>query len=403
MATTPNQHNFHFPDYSDSPDVPKDISLLAKDIADYIDANPGPEGPAGPITDLEVGTVSTVPSTTPASVTITGTAPSKTINFVLPRGVDGIIGGDGPSNVLTVGTVSLGNAGTTPIVTITGTSPSQVINFTIPKGDTGAQGPAGPTGPAGPASATLALGSVSTGAAGSNVVITNSGTTSAAVFNFTIPRGDTGATGAAGPAGADGLDGAPGANANLDPIDTRISLQIPNSASTGVNSTWYPLSSSIYSIGKDASDGGTIRKWKDGWFSGQLNAATVVLTGAISASAFNTVSDRNLKKDIQDSDLGLDFINSLNPVKYKYITGAIFEGPAPDGGIIQTKVPGVRTHYGLIAQEVKEAIDAAGIEDFGGWLEQEDETQALRYEQFISPLIKAVQELTARVKYLEEQ
>jgi hypothetical protein len=348
MATTPNQHDFHFPDYTDSPDVPKDISLLAKDIADYIDANPGPEGPAGPVTDLEVGTVSTVPSTTPASVTITGTAPSKTINFVLPRGVDGIIGGDGPSNVLTVGTVSLGDAGTTPIVTITGTSPSQVISFTIPKGDTGDQGPVGP-------------------------------------------------------AGADGLDGADGANANLDPIDTRISLQIPNSPSTGVNSSWYPLSSSIYSIGKDASDGGSIRKWKDGWFSGQVNAATASLTGAISASAFNTVSDRNLKKDIEDSDLGLEFINSLNPVKYKYITGGIFEGPSPDGGIIKTTVPGARTHYGLIAQEVKEAIDSAGVEDFGGWVEQEDETQALRYDQFISPLIKAVQELTARVKYLEEQ
>lgn len=44
--------------------------------------------------------------------------------------------------------------------------------------------------------ATISVGSVTTGAAGSSVVITNSGTTSAAVFNFTIPRGDTGASGA---------------------------------------------------------------------------------------------------------------------------------------------------------------------------------------------------------------
>jgi hypothetical protein len=52
-------------------------------------------------------------------------------------------------------------------------------------GAVGAQGPAG-------TAATIAVGTVTTGAAGTSVVITNSGTSSAAVFNFTIPRGDTG-------------------------------------------------------------------------------------------------------------------------------------------------------------------------------------------------------------------
>lgn len=43
--------------------------------------------------------------------------------------------------------------------------------------------------------ASLTLGSVSTGAAGTSVIITNSGTTQDAVFNFTIPRGDKGESG----------------------------------------------------------------------------------------------------------------------------------------------------------------------------------------------------------------
>lgn len=51
------------------------------------------------------------------------------------------------------------------------------------------------------AAATIALGTVATGAAGSSVIITNSGTSGAAVFNFTIPRGNTGATGPTGPMG----------------------------------------------------------------------------------------------------------------------------------------------------------------------------------------------------------
>lgn len=46
--------------------------------------------------------------------------------------------------------------------------------------------------------ATIQLGTVSTGEAGTDVIITNSGTENAAIFNFTIPRGDAGQDGAAG-------------------------------------------------------------------------------------------------------------------------------------------------------------------------------------------------------------
>lgn len=47
--------------------------------------------------------------------------------------------------------------------------------------------------------ATVTLGTVATGAPGTPVIITNTGVTaSAALFNFTIPRGDVGATGATG-------------------------------------------------------------------------------------------------------------------------------------------------------------------------------------------------------------
>jgi hypothetical protein len=94
-------------------------------------------------------------------------------------------------------------------------STTKLITFGIPQGATGATGPTGPTGPQGSTgpqgpAATIALGTVTTGAAGSNVVITNSGTSGAAIFNFTIPRGETGATGATGPQGAQGPQGIQG-------------------------------------------------------------------------------------------------------------------------------------------------------------------------------------------------
>jgi hypothetical protein len=73
-------------------------------------------------------------------------------------------------------------------------------------GADGADGAAGADGADG-AAATITVGSTGTGAPGSSAAVVNSGTTSAAVLDFTIPRGDTGA---AGTAGADGADGLPG-------------------------------------------------------------------------------------------------------------------------------------------------------------------------------------------------
>lgn len=67
----------------------------------------------------------------------------------------------------------------------------------------GPQGPAGPDGPQGPtgAAATATAGTTTTGLPGSSASVVNAGTTSAAVFNFTIPRGDQGPSGPVGPAG----------------------------------------------------------------------------------------------------------------------------------------------------------------------------------------------------------
>ena len=54
---------------------------------------------------------------------------------------------------------------------------------------------------------TVDVGTTTTGAEGTQASVTNSGTTHNAVFNFTIPKGDTGATGATGPQGPTGPAG----------------------------------------------------------------------------------------------------------------------------------------------------------------------------------------------------
>lgn len=65
-----------------------------------------------------------------------------------------------------------------------------------PAGPPGPQGIAGATGAQGAAgaAATVAVGSVTTGTPGSGAAVTNVGTSSAAILNFTIPQGATGAS-----------------------------------------------------------------------------------------------------------------------------------------------------------------------------------------------------------------
>ena len=81
-------------------------------------------------------------------------------------------------------------------------------NLTAPATD----GEGGSSGEAGTA-ATIEVGTVTTGEAGSSATVTNSGTTSAAIFDFVIPRGDKGEkgdTGSQGPQGEKGDTGEPG-------------------------------------------------------------------------------------------------------------------------------------------------------------------------------------------------
>jgi hypothetical protein len=129
-------------------------------------------------------------------------------------------------------------------------------------------------------------------------------------------------------------------------------------------------------------------------------------------STINT-SDYRIKKDIQNSALGLDFINRLRPVSYKYKVGnktPIRDNNGAyvkdeDGNVLYEERAGIRTHWGLIAQEVKEAVDASGVEDFAGWVKDDmsdpDSMQSLAYDQFISPIIKALQEISTRLDALE--
>jgi hypothetical protein len=65
-----------------------------------------------------------------------------------------------------------------------------------------------------------------------------------------------------------------------------------------------------------------------------------------------------------------------------------------------------RKHHGLIAQEVKQVMDAHGV-DFAGYQDHSinggNDVLSIGYSELIAPLIKAVQELSAQVEALQAE
>jgi hypothetical protein len=114
---------------------------------------------------------------------------------------------------------------------------------------------------------------------------------------------------------------------------------------------------------------------------------------------YKGASDRRLKSDIKDIDLGLDFTNSLRGVTFKWNTGRTSD----------TEVP----NFGLIAQEVESALIASGVEDPTNLvykyrngtlfpdLDEEENIYGVEYTALIPVLLKSMQELSSKVTELE--
>jgi DNA repair ATPase RecN len=99
-----------------------------------------------------------------------------------------------------------------------------------------------------------------------------------------------------------------------------------------------------------------------------------------------TTSDLNKKNNIVSCDLGMDFMDTLRPVSFTYTDN-------PD-----------KVFYGFVAQEVKAALelDDKVPERYGLWTEEQD-TQFLSLQELISPLVKSLQEVHARLRQVEAQ
>jgi len=133
-------------------------------------------------------------------------------------------------------------------------------------------------------------------------------------------------------------------------------------------------------------------------------------------------SDIRDKADIRDTTIGLDFINKVQAVDFRwnyredyfdkveeYVTdpetGAVTKArklvPIPNDGSKKR----TRFHQGVIAQQVKEVMDDLGV-DFAGYQDHTVkggcDVLTIGYTEFVAPLIKAVQELSVKNTTLEQ-
>ena len=139
------------------------------------------------------------------------------------------------------------------------------------------------------------------------------------------------------------------------------------------------------------------------------------------------ISDARDKTDVSDLDLGLDYINALNPVYYRWDKRGWYDDAGTPNGTeeeletyLNYKPDGThkrdRWEIGLLAQEVLEVekLHTDKLQVLNEGMETEanegvtvqgtnDTGYKLQYEKMIMPLIKAVQELTKRLEVMESK
>jgi hypothetical protein len=153
-----------------------------------------------------------------------------------------------------------------------------------------------------------------------------------------------------------------------------------------------------------------------------VNASNKVVIGNSSVTSiggyvgWSNFSDGRFKRNIREDVPGLAFIRKLRPVTYtldfdaidafrqartaddKHRTSDVQQATAISGR-------SVRTYTGFLAQEVEQAASQLNYRFSGVDRPQDPSTQtyALRYSEFVVPLVKAIQEQQAMIEQLQKE
>jgi hypothetical protein len=180
--------------------------------------------------------------------------------------------------------------------------------------------------------------------------------------------------------------------------NTAVGAQALSALTTGVNNTAIGGPTMFGGMGATLVDGNNNTLIGSGADVAASNSSNSVTLGNASISVIraqvNTItalSDARDKTAITALPVGLDFVNSLNPVKFTWQMREPNE--VKDG----------TSEAGFIAQELKAAQEAAGAEYLGMVYEDNPEKLEASPGKLVPVLVKAIQELSAKVDTLQTE
>lgn len=112
-----------------------------------------------------------------------------------------------------------------------------------------------------------------------------------------------------------------------------------------------------------------------------LNNGNTIVTGTWTGPSFVTTSDRRLKKDIKDLELGMDFLKKIETKSYT----------------LKNSTDKDRIHYGVIAQDLQKINPNLVYKE-----ESETENLSVNYTEMIPILINAIIELDEEIELLKQ-
>jgi len=131
---------------------------------------------------------------------------------------------------------------------------------------------------------------------------------------------------------------------------------------------------------------GYLSQVPDPTLDNQVRIGNTAITYAGVQVAWTITSDKRFKNNIENSNLGLEFINQLRPVSY-----------------YRNNDESNKTEYGFIAQELKEVLKNNDGENSGIVSEDSEGMLSVRYNDLLAPIVKAIQEQTEEIKSLKSE
>ena len=177
---------------------------------------------------------------------------------------------------------------------------------------------------------------------------------------------------------------------------------------TGSNNICIGYNSNINTSNTNSTNQIVIGSNATGIGDNQIAFGNIDITAIKGQVSFTTYSDKRIKKDIEESNLGLDFINKLKTVKYKMVNPAdypeeLLEERFKKNNLELRPKDDNKIYTGLIAQEVEEVLINLNEKWSGHSINDSDGKQGIQYGDLTVPLIKAIQELSKENKELKER